>query len=175
MNQGYGMMPQGPGFGSPWSMSDPVNDILTALYQTYNDLTLQCALASIGHYIPEMKRLLGFNEIHEANYEATYHLTTAIGAARMIAAGAREPGFFALLVTCERKTREYQQKARDAWLKMIEGDVPQAARPYLEHLGGRIKATSGHLQQAIAMTNAALGQEAVQRLMQMSREAREGV
>lgn len=185
-----GMPVQGPGVGTPWAtpgqaapwampdqemMGMPypvVNEILNALYGAYNDLTLQCAVASIGHYIPEMKRLPGFEAIHKANYETAYHLTTAIGAARMIMAGAREPGYFALLVTCERKSREYQQKAREAWQQMTEGDVPQAVRPYLEQIGGRIKATSGQLQRAIAMTNATLGQQAVQRLMQMSQEAR---
>lgn len=179
MERGYPAMPwTAPGQEMPWGRPEgmmpaqAVNEILNALYSAYNNLTLQCAAASIGHYIPEMKRLPGFEAIHQANYEATYHLTTAIGAGRMVMAGAREPGYFALLVTCERKTREYQQKAREAWQQMTEGEVPQAARPYLEQVGGRIKATSGHLQRAIAMTNATLGQQAVQRLMQLSQEAR---
>lgn len=170
-----------PGQEMPWAMTGQtpggmsasvVNEILNALYSAYNDLTLQCAVASAGLYIPEMKRLPGFAEIHKENYAVSYHLTTAIGAARQILSGAREPSYFALLVTCERKTRTHQQRAREAWQKMTEAEMPQSIRPYLQQIGGRLQGTSGFLQRAIGLTNSALGQETVQRLMEMSREAR---
>lgn len=164
-----------------WSVGAPVgvpvlvqtvpsmDDILAALTEAYDDLTLQCAVASLGHYIPAMARLPGFEELHRQNYEVSYHLTTAIGSARRILAGSREPGYFALVVTCERAAREHQQRAMEAF-RRLSAAAPADLRPLLQRLHGHHQATMGHIQRAAGITTAAFGPGTMAQLIQWSRQ-----
>jgi hypothetical protein len=164
-----------------WSVGAPVgapvlvqtvpsmDDILAALTEAYGDLTLQCAVASLGHYVPAMTGLPGLEELHRQNYEVSYHLTTAIGSARRILAGSREPGYFALVITCERAAREHQQKAQEAFRKLSEA-APADLRALLQRLHGHIQATMGHIQRALGLTTAAFGPESMDQLLEWSRQ-----
>jgi hypothetical protein len=160
---------------SIWSAGAPVgapvpsmDDILAALTRAYDDLTLQCAIASLGRYIPAMAGLPGFDELHKQNYEVSYHLTTAIGSAGRILSGVQEPGYFALVITCERAAREHQQKAIEAFRKLADA-APADLRPLLQRLHGHIQATMGHIQRALGLTTAAFGPESIAQLLEWSR------
>lgn len=166
-----------------WSVGAPVgigplvrsvttmDEIFTALQRTYSELTLQCAVASLGHYVPAMRGLPGFEQVHRQNYEVSYHLTTGLGAARRILAGAREPGYFALVVACQQAAREHQNRAMQA-LRQMAAAAPADLAPLLQRLSGHMQATAGHLQRTAGLTQAALGQDVVQRLLAWSRSVR---
>lgn len=151
-----------------------VDDILMSLQRAQHDLSLQCAVASLGRFIPDLRGRPGYADLHRENYEVSYHLTTAMGAARRILAGSRDPGYFALLVTCQRAAQEHQQRAIAAYRRMT-GAVPAAAaaelRPLLQRLGGHLQATAGHLERGMGLTTAALGPETITRLVRWTEAA----
>lgn len=148
-----------------------IDDILISLQRAHTDLALQCATASLGHFVPAIRRLAGFEELHRQNYEVAYHLTTAIGSARRILAGARDPGYFALLVSCQREAREHQEKAAAAYRRLAEA-APAEVRPLIQRMGGHIQATSGHLQRSIGLSTAALGRETIADLQRWTEQMR---
>ncbi len=163
--------------GNPvWSMGAPVampvltrsvptmDDILRSLQQAHSTLTQQCATSSLGHYVPAMRSLPGFEQLHRQNYEVSYHLTTAIGAARRILAGDREPGYFALVVSCQREAQEHQRRAEAAFRRMSQA-APERLRPLVQRIGGYIQATAGHIQRSVGLSVAALGPQAINALV----------
>lgn len=155
---------------SPLMPRQAVNEILTELTRALAALALQCAASSLAFYIPEARNLPGLDALHKANYEASYHLLTATGAAHSILMGAPEPQYYALLVNCERKTQEALQEARDAF-QQVSRAAPEALRPWAQRVGGLLQATSGHLQRAVGLTTAALTPQARQQVMQMIQRA----
>jgi hypothetical protein len=150
-----------------------LQEIVNALTRGLGDLSLQCAAASMARYIPEARNLPGLGALHKANYEAAYHLTSALGAAGMIQMGAREPQYYAVLVHCERKTLEALQRAQAAFQQLSQA-TPPALRPWAQRIGGLLQATTGHVQRAVSITSAALGQQGMQRVMQLIEQAGEG-
>jgi hypothetical protein len=164
MQKGY------PAMGPFERGGPPATEILTALMRAHHDLALLCAAATRANYMPEVRRLPGLQALHKANYEAAYHLTSAIGAAHMIMAGAREPSYYAVLVNCQRKAAEALQRAADAHRQMAAA-IGQAHRPLGQQIGGHIQGALGNLQRAYGITTAVLGQETIQRLMEMDRQA----
>lgn len=165
-----------------WSVGAPVrtaalvravptmDDILVSLHRAFDDLTLQCAVASLGHFIPQMRCLEGFEALHRENYEVSYHLATAIGAARHITAGSREPGYFALVVACQREAHEHQRKATAAYRRMAAA-APPSLLPLMQRLGGHIQATAGHVQRSIGLSVASLGPEQIAQLVRWTESA----
>lgn len=149
-----------------------MDDILAALTEAYSNLTLHCGVSSLMHYVPALRRRPGFKELHRENYEISYHLTTAIGSARLILGGSREPGYFALVVNCEREALEHQQRAMAAFRRLAEG-APAEVRPLLEQLQGLLQATMGSIQRAIGITTAVFGPETMARLVEWSRQTQE--
>lgn len=149
-----------------------VDDMLVTMDRAHNELALQCAVASLGHYIPAMRRLPGFEELHKENYEVSYHLTTAIGASRRILSGSREPGYFALLVSCQREAEEHQRKAVAAFRRLAAA-APAELAPVVQRLGGHMQATSGRIQRAIGLSLAALGPAPVAALVRWTEGTRQ--
>lgn len=142
-----------------------MDDILAALQRAQANLAHQCAVASLGHFVPAMRGLPGFAELHKENYGVSYHLTTAIGAAEKILAGAREPGYFALVVTCQREAGEHQRKALQAF-RQLAAAAPAGIRPLVQRLGGHMQATTGHIQRAAGLSVTALGPEVIRELVE---------
>lgn len=152
--------PQGPAQAVPG-----LDEVLAALHRAHVSLSLQCAVASLGQYIPEMRRLPGYEELHRENYEVAYHLTTAIGSARRILAGARDPGYFAKLISCQRAAYEHQERAAAAFQRLAAA-APAQLRPTVQRLGGYIQATTREIRRAIALTTAALGPRTINQLQE---------
>jgi hypothetical protein len=142
-----------------------VEGMIGALTAAVDQLTLQCADASVGHYIPEMARLPGFEKLHTENVWVSYHLITAIGAARRISAGSREPGYYALLVSCEREARKHQRQAMEALGRMAAA-APAGLGPLLQRLSGLTFSTMGQIDRATGLTVALLGPERIAGLME---------
>lgn len=173
-----GQAPPGPAAPGPAAPGLPmpmqaVSQVLNALVQTHNNLALLCAAASLATYIPEARNLPGLSALHRANYEAAYHLTTAIGSARMILSGAPQPGYYALLYNCQREVWEAMQNAMDAYDQLSQA-TPQNLRPWAQQVGGLLQATIGSLQRAVSLTTAALGPQGVQQLQQFIQQAGAG-
>lgn len=143
--------------------------ILSALQATRQNVTAQCAVSSLGHYIPGMSELPGFEQIHEENYEVAYHLTTAIGAAERLLAGSREPGYIALLASCMTEVREHQRKVMEGYSRLSRSAPGQLA-PLVRRLGGLVQATTGTTERAIGLAVSAVGRETLQRLAEWEPE-----
>lgn len=172
-----GIMPPGkmppPGQVPPMMLPMPmqaVSQVLNSLIQTYNSLTLLCAAASLARYIPEARDLPGLDALHRALYEASYHLITATGSARMILSGAGQPGYYALLLNCQREIWEALQNARDAFNQLSQA-TPENLRPWAQQVGGLLQATMGHLLRAMGITTAALGQQGLEQLQQFIQQS----
>lgn len=145
--------------------------ILSALRVTRENVTTQCAVASLGHYIPGMADLPGFEQIHAENYEVAYHLTTAIGAAERLLAGSREPGYIALLASCMTEVWEHQRKVMEGYSRLSRSAPAQLA-PLIRRIGGLVQATTGTTERAMGLAVAAVGRETLQRLAEWELEVR---
>lgn len=153
-----------------WEIPAHLRQIRDCLSAAWDALTLQCADASVGHFIPEVRGLPGFRELHRENYDVSYHLATALGSASRLLMGDRHPGFLALLASCQKEAAEHQEKAALAYRQMAAA-APDAVRHLLRRLGGMILSTSRQLEAARAMTLSLLGPATVQTLVERTEEA----
>ena len=147
-----------------------MDQLLPALWGTYQNLTKQCAVSSLGHYVPGMSQLPGFAELHRENYAVSYHLTTAIGAVTKILEGSREPGYFGLLASCLRAASEHEEKVTQAFSEMVTA-APERLLPLMHQLNGLLRLTSGTIQYSINLAVSALGSETFAALVQWEVES----
>lgn len=174
----YLLAPGVPAVLAPWQVpapgimvalaADGLRRILALLDAAWQALTLQCADASVGHFIPAIRTLPGFRDLHHENYEVSYHLATASGVARRLLAGEWHPGYLALLVSCQRAAAEHQARALRAYRQLRAaapvGVLPAGLLGLLDRLGGMLETTAGHLHSAQVLTESLLGHEAAQAL-----------
>lgn len=138
--------------------------IAGALERSLLALEAQCARTSVAYFYPGLRALPGLEQVHKENYEVSYHLTTALGSARAIMAGERLPGYYGLVLACQKEALEHQQKAVRAWGQMLRAAAP-ALQPAVHHLGAFLHATARTLAEGYAWTTHAFGPGTAQALL----------
>lgn len=163
-------LPVAPAHAAPY-----LGRVTERLMAAHHSLELQCADASLGHFIPSVATLPGFRTLHRENYEVSYHLVTALGSLRRLLAGEWHPGFLALLVACQEAAAHHQARAAEAWGRMMAA-APRdpAVRGLLERLGGFLDLTAGHIAAARGITESLLGAATVQSLTAWVRQVHHG-
>lgn len=159
-------LPVAPARAAPY-----LGRVMERLMAARHSLELQCADASLGHFIPSARVLPGFRTLHRENYEVSYHLVTALGSLHRLLAGEWHPGFLALVVACQEAAARHQARAAEAWGRMMTA-APRdpSVRGLLERLGGFIETTAGHIAAARGITESLLGPATVQSLSAWARQ-----
>lgn len=141
-----------------------IRQIIAGLARAQLALEVQCARVSVAYFFPGLRELPGLQEAHKENYEVSYHLITAMGAARAIAGGERLPGYYGLLLSCQKEASEHQEKVLQAWGRMQRA-APQRLQAAVQHLGGVLQATARATGQVQAFTRQAYGAEVADALL----------
>lgn len=167
---GTGGRPAGKGAAAPVGpeVLQPVmpvlQQLLGMLHGAQHTMSLQCGTSTLGWFLPAVKRLPGFKELHKENYEVSYHLSTACGSAHMLLAGAGRPELLATIADCLREAREHEEKAREHCRRMRQA-APASVQPLLEQIQGYLQATLGQMERAQGLLTHVLGPDQVGRLV----------